>query len=63
MYKNKKTSQMSFLNSLIMKNTSSGRSRFCLTGSGINDFSAFALENPKCRPQKTPFAFFPANGV
>ncbi len=54
---------MSFLNSLIMKNTSSGRSRFCLTGSGINEFSAFALENPKCRPQKTPFAFFPANGV
>jgi len=43
-----------------MKITSQGRSRFCLAGSGTNEFSAFTLENSKCRPQdKTfPMLFF-----
>ena len=35
--------------------SSSGRSRFCLAGSGTNEFSAFTLENSKGRPQAKTF--------
>jgi len=38
-----------------MKITSQGRSRLCLAGSGTNEFSAFTLENSKCRPQAKTF--------
>ncbi|HAJ73940.1 MAG TPA: hypothetical protein DCM49_03985 [Lachnospiraceae bacterium] len=38
-----------------MKITSQGRSLFCLEGSSTNEFSAFALENLKCRPQGKTF--------
>jgi len=38
-----------------MKKTSQGCTRFCPAGCGTNEFSAFALENSKCRPQDKTF--------